>query len=148
MASALNNLGVVYSLQNRFTEAEKVLERALGIAGRTLGPAHPRTLPLLVNLAAAYYGDGRYKKDRYTKAEDLYRRALGIDEQRFGPDHIEVSNILVSLAQVCTAEKKYREAKQLEGRALAIRRAVLGPEHPDTVKTFKQYTMLLHKSKD
>jgi Tetratricopeptide repeat len=78
----------------------------------------------------------------------MYRRLLAIQERRLGPDRIEVSDALASLAEVCLAEKNYREARQLEERALAIRRKVLGPNHPDTVKTLKQYTFLLRKSKD
>ena len=148
MASALNNLGVLYGYEHRFTEARKTLERGLAIAESTTGTMHTRTIPLIANLGWIYFNEGRSNKDRYRKAEEMYRRLLAIQERRLGPDSIEVSDALASLAAVCMAEKNYREARQLEERALAIRRAVLGPQHPDTVKTFKQYTFLLRKSKE
>jgi len=95
-----------------------------------------------------YFSEGRYSKDGFAKSEAIYRRVLAIQEKRFGPDAIEVSNTLASLAEACAAQKHYREAKQVEGRALAIRQAVLGSQHPETVKVLKQYTFLLRKSKD
>jgi hypothetical protein len=78
----------------------------------------------------------------------MYRRVVAAEEARFGPDGIEVADSVANLATVCAAEKKFREARQLEERALAIRRVVLGPQHPDTVAALRQYTLLLRKSKD
>jgi tetratricopeptide (TPR) repeat protein len=148
LTSTLNNLGVLYAHQQRLTEARKTLERGLTIAENTIGAKHVRTLPLIINLGWVYFSEGRYRKDSYAKAETLYRRRLALQEQRLGPDRLEVSNALADLAEVCSAQKNYREAKQLEQRALAIRQAVLGPQHPETVKTLKAYTLLLHKSKE
>jgi tetratricopeptide (TPR) repeat protein len=148
LASALNNLGVLYAHENRLTEARKTLERGLTIADSLIGRTHPRTVPLVANLGWVYYTEGRYHRESYLKSEEMYRRLLALQEQRFGPDRVEVSDALASLAEVCAVQKNYREAKRLEERALAIRRVVLGPEHPDTVKTLKQYTFLLRKSKD
>jgi tetratricopeptide (TPR) repeat protein len=144
----LNNLGYMYGAQGRLSEARKALERAKGIAEDTIGTAHPRCTPILSNLAWVYFSEGRYSKDGFAKSEAIYRRVLAIQEKRFGPDAIEVSNTLASLAEACAAQKHYREAKQVEGRALAIRQAVLGSQHPETVKVLKQYTFLLRKSKD
>jgi tetratricopeptide (TPR) repeat protein len=148
LASALNNLGVLYARQQRLTEARKALERGLAIGEQSVGAKHPRTVPLIANLGWVYFTEGRYHKESFLKAETMYRRLLALQEQRMGPDRIEVSDALASLAEVCAAEKNYREAKQLEERALAIRRTLLGPQHPDTVKTLKQYTFLLRKSKE
>ena len=148
ISSVMSNLGFLYGSQNRLSEARNVLERALQLAESTIGPTHPRTIPIIANLAWVYYSEGRFSKDRYAKAEGLYRRLVGVQEQRRGPDAIEVSNALAGLAEVCAAQKNYKEAKQHEERALAIRRTVLGPQHPETVRTLKQYTFLLRKSKD
>ena len=126
-ATVLNNLGVLYAYQHRLTEAKKALERGLAIAEKSMGPMHPRTIPLIANLGSVYFTEGRYHKQSYGKSEALYRRLLAVQEQRLGPDRIEVSDALASLAKVCAAEKNDREATQLEKRALAIRRTLLGP---------------------
>ncbi len=139
---------MLYAHQQRLTEARKTLERGLAIAESTIGPKHVRTIPLITNLGWVYFSEGRYRKDSYAKAETLYRCRLALQEQKLGPDRLEVSNALADLAEVCTVRKNYREARQLEERALAIRQAVLGPQHPETVKTLKLYTLLLRKSKE
>jgi tetratricopeptide (TPR) repeat protein len=148
LSSVLSNLGYLYGSQGRLSEARKVLERGLTIAENTIGANHPRTIPLVANLAWVYFNEGRHNKDFYPKAEALFRRVLALQEQRVGPDGIELSNALASLSDACAVQKKYKEARQLEQRALAIRRVVLGPQHPDTVRTEKQYAFLLRKSKD
>jgi tetratricopeptide (TPR) repeat protein len=144
----LNNLGVCYASQNRFTEAQQTLERAVAIMDKSKASQPVRAIPLFRNLAGVYWNQGRLNKSFYPKAEAMYRRALEVEESRFGPNGTGAADTLVDLATVCTAEKKYREAKQLEERALAIRRAVLGPDHPDTQKALRQYTTLLRKVKD
>ena len=148
VSAVRSNLGFLYGSQGRWTEARQELEKALDVAERTLGPAHPRTIPILANLATVHFYEGRNNRNEYPIAESLLRRVLAAQEARLGPDAIEVSNVLASLAETCAAQKNYREAKRLEERALAIRKAVLGPQHPDTVKTLRQYTLLLRKSKD
>ena len=148
VSAVLSNLGYLYGVQSRYSDARKVLERALAIAESTIGLTHPRTIPIVGNLGWVYFNEGRYNKDYYPKSEAMFRRVLAAQELRLGPDGLEVSNALVSLAEACAAQRHYKEAKQLEERALAIRKAVLGPQHPETVRTLQQYTFLLRKSKD
>ena len=144
VVSVLNNIGVLYADQRRWTDAIRVLERGLAINdGAAQNPVV--TVPLLMNLACAYYNDGQYRKGRYAQSEALFRRILAIQEARFGPDHAQVANALVNLAMACAAQKNFREAKQIEGRAVAIRQAVLGPQHPETLQAMKQYSFLSHK---
>ena len=144
LVGVLNNLGVLYADQGRTTEAMHILERGIAIADRA--QASPALeVPILSNLAAAYYKEGRYRKERYAQSEAMLRRVLGLQESRLGPDHIQVARVLEYTAATCAAQKHYREARQLEGRALAIRQAVLGPQHPDTILAQKQYSLLLRK---
>ena len=140
----LNNLGVLYAHQGRWTDAEHELVRGEEIA-RNTNLCAARATPVLTNLGAVYYANGRYRKDSYAKSEALFRRYLSLQEERYGPDSVEAALALFNLAEACAAQKKYREARQFEGRAVAIRQAVLGPQHPDTIQARKLYTSLLHK---
>src|SRR2546425_452013 len=41
VARTLNNLALLYDAQHRYAEAEPLLQRALAIQAKALGPAHP-----------------------------------------------------------------------------------------------------------
>ena len=58
-AVALNNLAGIYRLQERFGEAEELLERALAIYEEKLGPGRVEVAQALGNLAALYRAQGR-----------------------------------------------------------------------------------------
>ena len=93
LGASLNNLGLVYSAQGKYAEAEPLYKRALVIVDKVLGPEHPSVATGLNNLAALYDAQGRY-----TEAEPLYRRSLAIDEKSLGPEHPDLAASLNNLA--------------------------------------------------
>lgn len=50
VATNLNNLGMLYYYQGRYAEAEPLLQQALAIWEKTLGPEHPHTQAARHNL--------------------------------------------------------------------------------------------------
>ena len=52
VATSLNNLAELYRVQGKYTEAETLLKRALGIYEKALGPDHPSVAVILKNYAA------------------------------------------------------------------------------------------------
>jgi tetratricopeptide (TPR) repeat protein len=70
------------SEQGEYAAARPLLERALAICERTLGPDHPATATSLNNLALLLYRQGEY-----AAARPLYERALAIRKRTLGPDH-------------------------------------------------------------
>src|SRR5262249_13870324 len=73
LAVSLNNLGALYNLGGRLTEAADCLKRSLAIREQQLGPMHPQVATALNNLADVYR-----MQLQYTLAEPLFRRALKI----------------------------------------------------------------------
>jgi class 3 adenylate cyclase/tetratricopeptide (TPR) repeat protein len=122
----LNQTGWYLNQRGRYTEAESILERALVIGERTLGPDHLDVAQGLNSLANAYWLQGRF-----ADAEALYERALAIRERALGADHPKVATSLNNLANIYQSQGRYDEAEQLYERALAIKERALGPDHPD-----------------
>ena len=61
-ALSVNNLGVLYQAQGRYSEAEPLYKRALAASERVLGPEHPDTLRSVNNLGVLYQAQGRYSE--------------------------------------------------------------------------------------
>jgi len=110
-AVALNKLGIVFWAQDKYTEAEGLLKRALAIREKVLGASHPTVGESLNNLALVYraqrkYGDPQQPRPRvsrqgkYVDAEALLRPALVIREQALGTAHPLVALILVGTVGV------------------------------------------------
>jgi tetratricopeptide (TPR) repeat protein len=125
VASALNNLALLYKLTSRYAEAEFLYRRALAVNEKSLGPAHPDVAINLNNLAGLYQYTGRY-----AEAETLYKRALAIDEKSRTPEQPDVANRLNNLAGLYETTGRYAEAEPLYKRALAVNEKALGTEHP------------------
>jgi tetratricopeptide (TPR) repeat protein/CHAT domain-containing protein len=126
VATAVNNLALLYDKQGRYAEAEPLYKRALAIDEKALGPDHLDVATVLNSLAALYDDHGRY-----AEAEPLIKRALAIDQKALGPDHPAVAEALNNLATLYDSQGRYAEAEPLYKRSLAIREKALGPDHPD-----------------
>ena len=70
---ALDNLGDLYRAMGKYAKAEPLLQEALRIYRKVLGPEHPDTVTSLDNLAGLYWTMGEY-----AKAEPLFQEALRI----------------------------------------------------------------------
>ncbi len=129
MPRIIGNLALVYQVQGRYAEAERLQRDLLAMFEKALGPAHPTVATSLNNLAALYETQGRY-----AEAESLHKRALANREKALGPEHIDVAHSLNNLAVLYSAQNRPADAEPLSKRALVIYEKVLGAEHP-TVAT-------------
>nr|WP_199303050.1 FxSxx-COOH system tetratricopeptide repeat protein [Oscillatoria sp. FACHB-1406] len=130
-------LARVAEAQSRWLDAEPLLQRALSINERQLGPDHPDTASSLNNLAGLYNSMGRYEE-----AESLLQRALSINERQLGPDHPDTATSLNNLAALYYAMGRYEEAEPLLQRALSIHERQLGPDHPSTAQSLNNLAAL------
>lgn len=138
LATTLNHLALARKAQGKYAEAEPLLERALEIRERTLGPEHPGVGTILNNLAEVYRSQGNYGE-----AEPLYRRAIEIDEKAQGPEHPSVAVDLNNLAVLYRGMGRYAEAESLYRRALTIWEKALGPNHTEVAGALENYARLL-----
>uniref|UniRef100_A0A8C5PI97 Nephrocystin-3 n=1 Tax=Leptobrachium leishanense TaxID=445787 RepID=A0A8C5PI97_9ANUR len=136
-ARTLNELGVLYYLQNNLETAEMFLKRSLEMRERVLGPEHPDCAQSLNNLAALY----NEKKD-YDKAEELYERALDIRRRALSPDHPSLAYTVKHLAVLYKRKGKLDKAVPLYELAVDIRQKSFGPKHPSVATALVNLAVL------
>jgi tetratricopeptide (TPR) repeat protein len=107
----------------RYTGAQQLLQRAVYISERVLGPRHFLVAEALHNLGTLYLRQGKY-----AEAESLLQRALNIREQTLGNNHPQVAVSLNVLAALYTDQGKYEQAESLYARGLRIREQALGAD--------------------
>jgi tetratricopeptide (TPR) repeat protein len=125
LATSLNELGLLYHYQGKYSEAEPLVLRSLEIRERELGVEHPHVAQSLNNLAEFYRLRGKYNE-----AESLYLRSFKIIESQLGEEHPHVATSLNNLAELYRAQGKYKEAAPLFLQSLEIRERQLGLAHP------------------
>jgi tetratricopeptide (TPR) repeat protein len=113
--------------QGRFAEAVTTDRDALREAERAFGPEHHETGSAMIHLADHV----RDIEQDLAGAERLLRRGLELIAKRYGENSVRLTHGLNSLASLVAARgDSGTEAEQLYRRALAIRQAATGPEHP------------------
>lgn len=113
-AEALNNLGELLRVQERFAEAEPRLLAALELRQGLLGPEHPLTVQSLANLAKLRYAQGRF-----SEAEVLLRHSLRVRRAHLAADHPDVAATLNDLAMLLEALGDFPQAEELLAQAVA-----------------------------
>uniref|UniRef100_A0A3P9J894 Nephrocystin-3 n=1 Tax=Oryzias latipes TaxID=8090 RepID=A0A3P9J894_ORYLA len=124
-AKTLNELGVLYYLQNNLDAAKIFLTRSLEMRQRVLGPDHPDCAQSLNNLAALHT-----ERRDYDLAENMYERALEIRKKALSPDHPSLAYTLKHLAMLYKRRGKLAKAAPLYELSLEIREKSFGPKHP------------------
>jgi eukaryotic-like serine/threonine-protein kinase len=123
MASTYQKLGL-------YPQAQSLLERAIEIQRRILGPRNPETLESMFALGVVQANQGHYPQ-----AEKLYRENLEMRKQVLGPEHKGTLFTMSNLSNTLRLEGHLREAEKLERDALEGRRRTLGPEARDTLRS-------------
>ncbi len=128
MSNVLTTLGAVLHDDGRYDEGLDVLERALELLERTLGPEHPRIVATLIDLGITQQarGDSKASVQAYVRALQIARRSLG-------PRHLQTAVILNSLGNAAVLQGDDARAREHFERALDIFTERIGPEHPTTV---------------
>jgi len=127
-AQMMHVMGIVYTNLGLYPRAQSLLERAVDIRRRVLGPEHPDTLLSMNDLATNQYYDGHYNA-----AEKLYRETLDIERRVLGPEHPETLRSMDTLALALDGEGHYADAEKLQREVVDIMRRVRGPENPYTL---------------
>ncbi|MBZ3877413.1 Nephrocystin-3 [Sciurus carolinensis] len=141
-ARTLNELGVLYYLQNNLETADQFLKRSLEMRERVLGPDHPDCAQSLNNLAALCN-----EKKQYEKAEELYERALDIRRRALAPDHPSLAYTVKHLAILYKKMGKLDKAVPLYELAVEIRQKSFGPKHPSVATALVNLAVLYSQMK-
>jgi serine/threonine protein kinase/Tfp pilus assembly protein PilF len=139
----MNTMGYVYESLGLYDPARGLLEKALDIRTKALGPDHPDVAITLSELGTVVW-----RKGDFARAKALQEQALAIREKRLGPDSKEVASSLHNLGNLNWSQGNYAEARRLLERALAIREKVLGPENSDVATTVNSLGAIAYKEGD
>jgi eukaryotic-like serine/threonine-protein kinase len=115
-----------------YSRARSLLEGAVEIQRRVLGPEHRETLASMSLLAETLM-----REVRLAEGEKLAREALEVQRRVLGPEHPETLLSMLRLANTLHTEGRYSESEQLYRATLDIQRRVLGPEHLDTLTSMQ-----------
>eukprot|EP00794_Sanderia_malayensis_P004721 gene4721-5344_t len=138
VGKSLNDLGVIFFLQNNYSLAKSFFERALKTRESLFGPDHPDVAQSLHNLAALYNDQKLYKQ-----AETLYGRALAIRSKVFPSHNPSVQSTLRHLAGLFRKQGKYIDAEKLYRQILETRENSLGENHPGVACAMNNLAVLL-----
>jgi len=123
-------LGGLYREQGMHDDAVRLLEEAVDVRKRVLGPEDEDCLGSMANLAAAYGGKGEY-----ARAATLQEEVLACSRRVLGEEHPHTLTSMNNLAGFYLLLRDYSRAAALFEEAFALRCRVLGAEHIDTLIT-------------
>jgi len=120
VATASNNLALVYLNQGKFSDAIPLFKRALSIYESSLPPQHPRLATPLINLAEALR-----LNEEYAEANPLNERALSIRERSLGSTHPQVADAMIEWSLLRYATSDVAAATELMSKAAELREDTL-----------------------
>ncbi len=130
--------GALALFQRRLNEAERLLNEAATLAGRS-----DVRLATILTLQGDLYAIRREDQ----RADDAYRRGMLLVQATKGPEHHSVATCLVRLALFRRTQGRLDEASSLFEKALEIDRKTIGPQHPTHGIHLADYAVLLRKMK-
>ncbi len=115
-------------------EAERTLRAALA-----LNPNEELRLQILEDLAYNMRVAGKLED-----SEKLYRQVLDGRRKLLGDSHIDVAAVMINLGMLYSAEglAKYDEAEPLLIAGFNLTQELLGPEHPNTIRSLHNLAAL------
>lgn len=137
-AELMDVLGRTYLELGDFEAAHELLERALDLRRRHLGPDDPDVAETLRHIGLLWHQQGAYER-----AEPLYQEAVRILERSLGPEALELGAVLNNLGLVYRRTGEYGKGIRAFERALAIREHHLGPGAVDVGKVVNNLGILL-----
>ena len=108
----------------RFAEARNIVRRQLALRRRWLGSEHELIGKCLLNLAMCTHDLGDLGG-----AEVLYQASIAIYRRRLGA-HLDTANAINTFGTLKRARQELSEAERLFREAEAVRREILGGDHP------------------
>ena len=123
-ASSVTLVAQILDARGEDAEAEVLLREALATRQKVLEPGHHLIYQSMNNLASVLHDQGKY-----AEAEPMYRAAIDGATKWLGP-HAETAMNINNLATLMEDAGRYPEAEQYYRESLALRRQVLGADHP------------------
>jgi len=117
--NTLGGLGTIAYWKRDFDEAGRLLEAALAIEEAAYGAGHLKVAARLQSLAEVYAA-----QDRWEEARSCCERAITAWETTAGPHHPRLVAVLHTYVRVLRASGSEDQAREVEAREQALRKAV------------------------
>jgi tetratricopeptide (TPR) repeat protein len=137
VAETLNDLGLTYTLQQDYINAESSMLRALELFEKVHGVESSGVAIVTNNLASVAQRQGKY-----TEAEPLFLKALSIWQELHVSNSPNVARTTNNLALLYSKQQRFDEAEPLYLQALTLWERISGPEHPDVARTLNNLAKL------
>lgn len=137
-ARVLETLGVALGRNDALDQAKMLLDEALTIRLRVLGPQAPETAKSLSALGALLRRTGDL-----AEAEAILRRALTIHQAHDGAASVGAAAVIGELASVLRERGAFDQATPLARRSLAVRRARFGDGTVEVAEARNDLALLL-----
>ena len=138
LADSLNQLAILYATQRKFTQAEPLFQRSLGVSVAALGPDHPDVAIVLRNM-----GILKASMRNYAEADVLLSRSLSLTNRALGQEHPVVAVTMRTIAVCQAVQGHYGEAERFIRRSLEISEKTLGSEHPEVAASLDVFAQVL-----
>ncbi|MEM8835028.1 MAG: tetratricopeptide repeat protein [Planctomycetota bacterium] len=140
--SLTRHLGLLRLTQDRFDDAEPLLQEAFDGFHSIYGLEHRDTLTARHNLGAL-----AFDRDQLERAERLHRETLELRKSLLGMDDRSTLSSMNSLTRVLTERGKLDEAEVFAREVLATCQRVLGDDHRDTLRSTSTLGVLIARQR-
>ncbi len=136
-ASSINNLAKLYKSENKFDQAEKLLERTLKSYKSTVGEKSILYINALGTLAGLYRSTGQYNK-----AETLYGESKKLLLENVGEKNLDYADLLSNMAFLYDETGRYDLAESYLKFSLTITKELVGEKHALYATTLNNMALL------
>jgi non-specific serine/threonine protein kinase/serine/threonine-protein kinase len=137
-AKMMYTMAVTYRSLGLNSQAEPLLEHALEIQRRILGPRSPDTLRTMSNLAMVIVAQGRL-----AEGEKLARENLDLQRSVLGTDNRDTVATMRCLAASLQIQGRFVESEKLSRDSIEIQRRVFGPNDQGTLYAMTALSSIL-----
>ncbi|KAK3500616.1 hypothetical protein B0T13DRAFT_225519 [Neurospora crassa] len=124
--TSLGRVALVLVAQEKWAEAEPIIDEAVERHMEVMGPDHPNTLE-----ARSLQARKSVYRNRFKEAEDILCRVLEAKRKVLGPEHPSTISTLMLYRDVLTRQGKREEGGGIGRNHSEMQRRLLDPEHPD-----------------
>jgi serine/threonine protein kinase len=139
----MSTMGLVYDSLGLYAPAQRLLEKALDVRIKTLGPDHPDVARTMSQLGTVWFHKGDF-----TKAQEFMEKAKALNDRHFGTESDAVAADLHNLGNIYWRWGKYEEARRVLEQCLAIREKLHGPDHAEAAATLNSLGAIAYKEGD
>jgi tetratricopeptide (TPR) repeat protein len=130
-AESLNQLGVILTRQDKYTEAKKMLDSALVIGLRELGENTATVANTYIGLGVIYNA-----LEDYNQSLRFHHKSLSIRLKVLGKHHTDVATSYGNIGNVYLNAKEYSNAIKNHTHALRIRKKLYGGNGIELVESY------------